>query len=246
MEVKVRGVMTCARHEITYARTIIEQATRAVGVPLCVSLGVFYHQQMQRMFEQALADGLDYIVTIDGDSVFTAQQLHKLIATAATLELDALASFQCKRGSPNVLAYKQGQTKAQWSGDPVPVDAAHFGLTVLKVSKLSGVAKPWFVCKPDADGRWEDGRIDSDVWFWKQWKDAGNGLYIDPSIRIGHVEEMVTCHDEEFGVRHLYPKDWDAEMKAGLHMLDGEESQEEVVNDKTDEALEAVSSGETA
>lgn len=240
MEIKVRGVMTCARHEITYARTIIEQATRAVGVPLCVSLGVFYHQQMQRMFEQAVVDGVDYIITIDGDSVFTAEQLHKLISTTALGNLDALASFQCKRGSPHVLACKNGATKASWDGNPIAVDAAHFGLTCLRVSKLANVVKPWFVCKPDADGRWEDGRIDSDVWFWKQWREAGNNLFVDPSIRIGHVEEMVAMHDENFEPKHFYPKEWDAHMKAGMNVL------EDDGNDSIDQTLEAVSSGEGA
>lgn len=239
MEVKVRGVMTCARHEITYARTIIEQATRAVGVPLCVSLGVFYHQQMQRMFEQALADGLDYVVTIDGDSVFTAEQLHRLISVTASNGLDAVASFQCKRGAPHVLACKNGTDRAMWNGSPIEVDAAHFGLTCLRVDKLASVAKPWFCCKPDADGRWEEGRIDSDVWFWKQWRDAGNKIFVDPSIRIGHVEEMVAMHDENFAPKHLYPKDWDAQMKAGLNYMEDD-------NDSVGETLETASSGESA
>lgn len=239
MEVKVRGLMTCPRHEITYARTVIEQATRAVGVPLSVSLGVFYHQQMQRMFEAAVKDEIDYIITIDGDSVFTAAQLHKLIATTAMKDLDALASFQCKRGNGDVLAFKAGSNRAQWSGEPLEVDVAHFGLTCLKVSKLANVVKPWFVCKPDADGRWEDGRIDSDVWFWQQWKAAGNKLFVDPSIRIGHVEELVTMHDKEFKKQHYYPKDWDALMQAGLNVLEGE-------NDPATETLETVSSGQGA
>jgi hypothetical protein len=212
-QVKVRAVMTSARHEITYARTMIEMAMKAVGVPLQVSLGVFYHQQMQNMFEQAIKDELDYVITVDGDSVFMGHQLHHLISLCAQEKMDALCAFQVKRGAPHLLGFKEGATSAQWNGYPIRVDAAHFGLTVVNVEALKKVAKPWFCCQPDKDGSWGEGRIDSDVWFWKQWRDAGNLLYADPGTCIGHVEEMVVMHNDEFKPTHYYPKEWDELMK---------------------------------
>jgi hypothetical protein len=238
MQVKVRAVMTCARHEITYARTIIEQATRELNVPLTVTLGVYYHQHMQRMFEQCVKDGIEYMITIDSDSLFTSSQLHQLISTAVTKDLDALASFQCKRGSESLLAFKQGVSKVLWSGEPLEVDAAHFGLTCINVAKLEGVAKPWFMCQPDLDGCWEEGRIDADVFFWSQWKKANRKVFVDPSIRIGHCEELVTMHTENFEVKHLYPKQWDEFVAS--------QAKEEESDDSIDQTLEEVSSGETA
>lgn len=236
-QVKVRGVMTCARHEITYARTMIETAMKQVGVPLQVSLGVFYHQLMQNMFEQALKDEVDYLITVDGDSVFLGHQVHHLISLCAQENMDALCAFQVKRGSPHLLGFKEGATSAKWNGYPIRVDAAHFGLTVLRVKALEKVAKPWFQCQPDKDGGWGDGRIDSDVWFWKQWREAGNSLYTDPGTRIGHVEEMVVMHDDDYKPRHYYPKEWDAYME-------GLKKKTEKKDDCADEAVEAVPAGE--
>jgi len=211
-QVKVRAVMTTARHDIAYARTWIERALKQAGVPLAVSFGVYYGQLMQQMLETAVKDDLDFVVTVDGDSVFTGDQVHRLICIAANEDMDAVASMQVRRGIKSLLGFKKGVTSAMWDGTPIQVDAAHFGLTVLNVKKLATTPKPWFYCKPDENGEWGENHIDSDVWFWQQWKDAGHKLFIDPGCRIGHVEEMVVMHNEEMIPTHYYPKDWDKLM----------------------------------
>ena len=207
-QVKVQAMMTGPRYENTWCRTIIETAVRAVGIPLNVSLGVYYGQCMQRMMEDAVENELDYIVTIDGDTVFTKDQLLRLISIVHQENLDALAGIQLKRGIPTMLGFKEGVTMEKWSGYPIQVDAAHFGLTVLRVSAIATTPKPWFYCKPDEDGTWGDHRIDSDVWFWKQWKEAGHKIHLDPGCRLGHLEEMVVMHDENMKPMHLYPKEF--------------------------------------
>jgi hypothetical protein len=220
--VKVRAVMTCGRQEITYCRTRIELAMKQVGIPLNVSLGVYYGQLMQKMFEDSIKDELDYIITVDGDSVFTGNQLHRLLSIAVQEGCDALAAMQVRRGAKTLLGFKEGQSSAVWDGKPIEVHAAHFGLTIIDVSKLRTVAKPWFYCKPADDGTWGEGRIDSDVWFWKQWREAGHKLYIEPGTRIGHVEEMVVMHDDNFQIKHYYPKDYDKEMESIDNQIDEE------------------------
>ena len=211
-DVKVQAIMTAPRYENTWCRTVIESALRQLKVPLNVALGVFYGQNMQRMMNDAI-DKVDYLVTIDFDTAFTADQLHRLISISAQERLDALCGMQIKRGVKNMLGFKAGATSAKWDGYPIQLDAAHFGLTVISTESLRKVAKPWFFCQPDEDGDWGEGRIDSDVWFWKQWKDAGNKLFMDPGVRLGHMEEMIVIHDENMEPQHLYPKDWEKMMQ---------------------------------
>jgi len=210
--VKVRAVMTTGRHEISYARTWIEKSLREVGIPLACSFGVYYHQQMQKMFEDAVRDDLDYVLTIDGDSVFTGNQAHRLISLAANEQLDAVAAMQVRRGIATTLAYKKGQPTAVWSGYPLEVDAAHFGLTVISVKAIASTPKPWFCSKPDDKGEWGDNSVDADVFFWHQFKSAGHKVWCDCGCRIGHVEEMVVMHNEQMVPTHYYPKDWDKMM----------------------------------
>ena len=242
-QVRVQAIMTVPRYENTWCRTIIEAALRQIKIPLNVGLGVFYGQNMQRMMETAIEAGVDYIVTIDFDTLFTAEQLHRLISIAVQEDLDCVCGIQVRRGKKWMLGFKEGQTSAKWNGYPIQVDAAHFGLTVINAKRLPKVAKPWFFCQPDPDGSWGDNRIDSDVWFWKQWKDAGLKLWLDPGVRLGHMEEMVVIHNEEMEPVHVYPKEWEQIMQAEH---DERKAKETNQDDQTDQAVEMVSAGHSA
>lgn len=214
-DVKVCGLMTAPRYECTASRNVIERALRELGIPLNVSGGVYYGQCMQKMLEQLLTIDCDYAVTVDGDSLFTAKQLHRMISIVVQEDsIDALAALQMRRGKPDLLATKEGEREIHWTGQPVQVTTAHFGLTVIDLAKLQQVAKPWFWAKPNDAGEWEEGKIDDDVFFWHQWKEAGNSIYIDPGTRIGHIEEMVSTYDEQLRPVHVYFPDWQ-EMNSG-------------------------------
>ena len=208
-DVKVSAVMTCGRYEAVFARNMIEKALRSLGIGLVTSQGVFYGQCMQRMFEDVQRIGADIILTIDGDSVFTADHVKRLLNIMVQEDkIDALASLQLRRGKADVLGFHQDKTSIEWSGYPVEVTSAHFGLTAIRVDKLMAVKKPWFFSQPDENGEWETDRMDDDIWFWNQWKEAGNSLYLDAGCRIGHLEEMVASFDENLNPIHVYPGDW--------------------------------------
>jgi hypothetical protein len=68
------------------------------------------------------------------------------------------------------------------------VDSAHFGCTLISTKALKRTPKPWFQDQPNKDGEYGDGRTDSDIHFWKQFRAGGNRLYITPRVSIGHGE----------------------------------------------------------
>lgn len=207
---KVAAVMTAARYENTYCRNYIEIALRKLGIPLTVSGGVYYGQCMQKMLEQLCETDCQYAVTVDGDSLFTAQQLQRLLSIISQEDdIDAIAGFQLRRGKTDLLGtIGNGQTQVDWEGYPIKVRTAHFGLTVIDLEKLRTTPKPWFCATPNKDGMWEDDKIDDDVNFWLQWEKAGHSIFMDPATRIGHLEEMVAIYDENLKPVHLYPADW--------------------------------------
>ena len=208
--VSVRGMMTSPRYINGLCRDHIDAAFVNAKIPLQDSQGVFYGQCMQRMLQAAVADDVDIAVICDGDSLFTAADIMRLIQTIeSNPHIDALASVQVRRGNKTILASLRGNSSIEVTGDPVQVSTAHFGLTVLDLRKLKNVEKPWFFSKPDENGEWGDARIDDDIWFWRQWEKAGNTLYLDPQTRIGHMEEMVVMVDPEtFEAVHAYPAEW--------------------------------------
>lgn len=227
-QLRVAGLMTAPRHEITWARTQIQKALAGLGIPLTVSGGVYYGQCMQRMLCQLLDTDATHALTIDYDSIFRSDDVRRLLNVIAQLDdIDALAAVQPKRGFGTILGSVNVPTTYEWDGLPIRVRSAHFGLTVIDLEKLRRVPKPWFVCTPDADGDFEGKHCDDDVHFWRQWERAGNTVALDPGVRLGHLEEMVTMFDESMQLVHLYPKQWQA-------LEDAAKEQEQTVASGTD------------
>jgi hypothetical protein len=208
--VTVCGMMTSPRYINCLCRDYIDAAFVGAKVPLQNSQGVFYGQCMQRMMQTAVEREVDIAVVCDGDSLFTSDDIMRLLQTLESNEhIDALASMQIRRGNKTMLASIKGQSTAEVRGEPLQVSTAHFGLTAIDLRKLKGVPLPWFWSQPDENNEWGDLRIDDDIWFWKQWEAAGNTVYLDPQTRIGHMEEMVVMVDPvTYEAVHAYPNEW--------------------------------------
>ena len=73
-QVNICALMTAGRYENTWCRNNMEYSFRKLGIPLIVSGGVYYGQCMQIMMEDAIRAGVEYILTVDGDSVFTPKR----------------------------------------------------------------------------------------------------------------------------------------------------------------------------
>jgi hypothetical protein len=212
-DVKIAAYMTLPRYEAVAARSIAENALRKLGIGLATSQGVFWGQCMQRMFNDAIAQGVDWILSIDSDSLFNEMHLSQLFDEFGQHpEADAMAALQCRRGKKFPLMTVEGTSGMNVCNlEPIKATTAHFGLTLIRVDALKEVPKPWFYTQPDPDGDYEDGRMDDDIWFWHQWKEAGKSVYVAPSVSIGHLEEMVAVFDENLQPQHKYITEWRTE-----------------------------------
>ena len=190
----------------------ILEALRPFQIPVHRFTGVFWGQCMQRGFEECIEQGVDWVLTIDYDSVFYAKHLNTLLGEFGNNpEIDALAAMQSRRGQPFPLATVGGQTKVTITEKPLKVTTAHFGLTLIRMECFKNLEKPWFFGKPDDKGEWGDDRMDDDIWFWHQWRKAGHSIYISPSTRIGHLEMVVSEFDDDLKHRQISMPDWRTE-----------------------------------
>ena len=210
--VKVGAYLTLPRYEAVAARTIIQEALKPHRLDLTTTQGVFWGQCMQRMFQDAVDKGLDWILSLDSDSLFTADHVKRLMAImASNPHIDALAALQCRRGGKYPLMTTGtgvNDEHIQVDGSPIKVTTAHFGLTLIRVESLKQVQKPWFWSQHDDAGNWSDDKLDDDIWFWHQWRKAGKTIYVAPSVSIGHLEETVAMFDENLQARHIYVHEW--------------------------------------
>lgn len=195
-QLKVAAVMSVPRLGFMDNFFSWANALAPLGINPTKVTGAFWGQCLERGMEGHL--DADYILTIDYDSIFTKQHVEELLRLAATHpEADAIAPIQLKRDTHEAMAVaydKDGKatTELELSGELTPVITAHFGLTLIKVDALKKLRKPWFMGVPRKDGTWGDGRVDDDIYFWRNLYNAGGKLFLANKVCIGHAELMVT------------------------------------------------------
>ena len=196
----------------------IQAALAPWNIPVRRYSGVWWERSLQNVLEDLCDEGFDYAVTIDYDSMFTTAQFNSLLEAIKTnRHMDAVCPVQAKRGSQEAMftpADRQSATTHEVKlNTPVAADTGHFGLTFIRLARLNGIRKPWFLNVPGKDGSWKreaEGMIDADIYFWNQWKAAGRTLFMLPWVSIGHIETLVSKIDVKAGGAHTYthPKDW--------------------------------------
>ncbi|HEX6828796.1 MAG TPA: hypothetical protein VF104_07440 [Burkholderiales bacterium] len=186
-------------------------------IPLRKTTGAFWGQCLTRSIEEALEGGAEWILALDYDSVFSSDTVEALLATAiAHPEADALVPVQMGRRSKHPLLTIQGAEgrnqvevdRTLFDRTLVPITTGHFGLTLLRASRLAALPRPWFVGTPDAEGRWSEGRVDDDIHFWKQWRAAGFNIHCAPRCVVGHAELQVIWPSRELSPLYQYASDF--------------------------------------
>lgn len=216
-EIKLRAIMGLPRVGWNDSWLSITEALHPLHIPIETHTGCFWGQNMQKGMERALADGIDWLLTLDYDSMVMPVHIDRLIYWLSNRpDIDAIASLQMRRGAETPLFGVTGKTEAEVTPEPIRVDSAHFGLTLLRVKCLKTMTKPWLIAKADENGEWGDGRRDDDITFWDKWREAGHSIYVAPDVKIGHLELLVSEFDDEFKPRHLHISDWwNKHAKAG-------------------------------
>lgn len=196
---KIRGVQSVPRLLFTEQANCTIQTVRQLGIDVHMMQGAFWGQCLERGFDAAIASGCEWILTFDYDTVFSVSDIEKM---AMLLEqdptIDAMAPLQLRRGDDNPIlnAKKEAPDLSQLRGPVTDATMAHFGCTLIRVSALKKMARPWFWGQPGKDNKWEEGRLDDDVYFWKKFIEAGNRLCVASRVSVGHMQLLVTWPDE--------------------------------------------------
>lgn len=215
---KVSAVMSMPRLAFSDNYFAAFQALAPLGITLRKHTGAYWGQCLTRVIEEALdEDGPEYILTLDYDSVFTRRDVQALLSAAVRHPLaDAIAPLQASRKRDLPMFTIRGENgknldKIPWEhleAELVRVHTAHFGLTLIRVSALAHLVKPWFWDAPDTEGRWGDGRTDADISFWHGWEQAGLSLYLAPRVVVGHGEFMVRWPGRDLSAIYQHPSEF--------------------------------------
>lgn len=201
---KVSGIMSLPRVGFVDNGFAVGYAMRATGILVSRYQGAFWEQGVEKMMRTSRKR--DYILTIDYDTYFTEFHIYDLYNIMEKHpEVDVLFPMQTKRngGVPMFQAhqYLTGGTadsgakemKASiedFEKDYLDADTGHFGLTIIRTKCLEKLDKPWFEGKANANGEWEDGKVDADMSFWYNCQRNDVKVALAPTVFIGHLESV--------------------------------------------------------
>jgi predicted SAM-dependent methyltransferase len=140
-------------------------------------------------------DDPDYIVTLDYDSVFTADDCRELLRlmqenpdAAAIYPVEAHRHRDQPLGFNNIVpaGYAPGAELTQ-------VMSGHFGLTIIRRQVLDALPHPWFMTLPNSTtlNMADPGGLDADIYFWYQLGLYGFKAFQANNVQIGHMEWCV-------------------------------------------------------
>jgi tRNA (mo5U34)-methyltransferase len=204
---KVAAVMSVPRLGFQDNMTCAVAALQPLHIPLINAQGAFWGQILERGMESIIDAGYEVILTIDYDTVFTKKDVQDLLMLLHLHpEATAIVPIQTGRieGKRPLMSMKglSGNVRKEIpldefaNSETMPCATGHFGLTALRVKDLLEIPKPWFWDQPNSDNRWGPGRIDADIWFWRQLEKAGKKALLAPHIVVGHLELLVCWPDE--------------------------------------------------
>ena len=179
--------------------------------------GAFWGQCLERCIDEWLSEGMEWILTIDYDTIYTRAHVEALLKLARDHpEADAIAPIQASRTRDTTLMTIRGDDgknkseikRSDFDADLMQINTAHFGLTLIKAEKIKQMPRPLFMGVPGTDGQWDDSRIDDDVYFWRQWEKEGNTLYLANRVAVGHAELMVRWPDKDLQPFYQHPSDF--------------------------------------
>lgn len=164
------------------------EAFGPMQIPMIRHDGIWWHHGLSELMEQAVAEGREFVITLDYDTVFNEWMARMLLALiSAAPQADAVCGAQSHRGESGIL----GEPLEPIRGPLTRLKQAHFGLTVFRTKSLDEVPRPWFTETPNKEGRWADGKVDADIGFWQKWFGHGKTIYQANNVPIGHLVEAI-------------------------------------------------------
>ena len=208
---KIEMVMTHPRVGFMETAMSAVKVASALKIPMRDVDGAYFDKGMEGLLRRSALDGFDYTISVDYDSVFSENEVLRLIALAEQHpEADAIAALQSRRENDMVLAHVENVKGPSDIEHPiVPARSAHFGLTIFRCKAFDNpeLPNPLMIHQPGENG-YGDGCVDADVAFWRSWTAAGNTLFIAPRVSVGHIEMMVTWPSEGLASMHQRLSDY--------------------------------------
>lgn len=186
---KPKSVIVLSQPRLCFSDHAIKIANlcKELGCEVVHGAGAFWDRDMSLSTELAIAQHQpDFLIYSDYDSVFTADDVRKLLdAINNDPEMAAIGAVQMSRHNDKPLVY---DNDTDYSTPVSNVRFQHFGLTVVRRQVFQEIPQPWFWSLPTLDGSWSaPNRSDADITFW----------------RLLHEHQFKVCQHNEVVIGHM-------------------------------------------
>lgn len=130
----------------------------------------------------AIEQGATHLLFVDADMLFPSDLIPKLLAH----KKEIVGVKYKKREFPIKWLYKTLEGEEESETEPFKVAHTGTGVLLIDLSIFEKLQGPWFNFGRDSQGALAMGE---DVWFCNTARDAGYDVWIDPSLKIGHLGE---------------------------------------------------------
>ena len=213
---KIVVLLSCPRLGWTDNFRCAQTVFQSLGIGMLIDSGVFWGQGLSRLMKLCTDRGVEFLITVDYDSIFTKEHVARLYQLIiANPDVDAIVPVQVKR-EQNSSMFTMWSTEgaltsvkaAEFMKPLTPIATGHFGLTMIRASSLAKLSRPWFKAIPDLNGEWEAGHIDEDIYFWLNAMSHGWKVCLANEVRIGHLQRVVTWPKPDFTPLFQYISGW--------------------------------------
>lgn len=152
----------------------------------------------EHIAEQAIEKNCDYALFLDADHIMPVETLDCLTQNAD--EAAMISGLVCKKGDDHQqiwwvkddtkeLSYKY--TDFMLDGKRYEVDICAFGCTLINISKLKQLDKPWFKITYE-----DKHNVGFDVNLCKAFRNANEKIYVDTRVLVGHHGILETIYPQ--------------------------------------------------
>jgi len=194
-----------------------------VDIEVMQMMGTLIFTQRERLTEEGLKWGADYLLWIDSDMRFPKDTLEVLLSRNKDI-VGVNATTRVEPIRPTAMNLKiTSDTEHEWihrnslgRDDVERVTAVGFGVALVKTSILGKIPRPWF------NVMWSDhgAIIGEDIHFCVKAQDAGYEVFVDHELSkaIGHIgTRTFGWKDIENGTLIIQrPKDHDSQLSGSV------------------------------
>jgi hypothetical protein len=184
----------------TVSSLLYMMACSPVEYTMFTPMSCYIHMNREKCAQVALEMEADYLLFIDADMIFPEDALIKLLE----LDKDISSVTYNFREFPkrSVVSLDEKYDSDYIVGDdvterPIPLEkinnpfrckSAGTGFMLIKTDVFKNIPRPWFFFEPETDTQ---GAVGEDNWFCDRAIENDYEIWIDPSIKMGHIGNMV-------------------------------------------------------